>query len=107
MSAAPDAVSGLETALGNANRLLAVDPRLADEQAAEILKVMVNQPNALMLQALAKARMHRWQEAVELLRHLTVLQPTWAAAFMELEFALLERFALQILAVELDQVEDK
>lgn len=88
MSAAPGAVSGLETALDNANRLLAVDPRLADEQAAEILKVVANQPNALMLQALAKGRMHRWQEAVDLLRQLTVLQPKWPAAFMELGFAL-------------------
>ena len=38
MSAVPDAVFGLETALGNANRLLTVDPRLADEQAAEAVE---------------------------------------------------------------------
>ena len=88
MSAVPDAVSGLETALGNANRLLTVDPRLADEQAAEILKVVPNQPNAMMLQALAKGRLQQWPEAVDLLRRLSVLQPKWPAAFMELGFAL-------------------
>jgi tetratricopeptide (TPR) repeat protein len=88
MSAAPDSVTGLQTALDNTNRLLAVDPRLADEQAAEILKVMPDQPNAMMLQALAKGRLHQWPEAVELLRRLTVLQPKWPAAFMELGFAL-------------------
>ena len=88
MSAAPDALSGLETALANANRLLTIDPVLADAQAAEILKVIDNQPNALMLQALAKGRQKQWQSSVDLLRKLTVLQPKWAAAFMELGFAL-------------------
>jgi tetratricopeptide (TPR) repeat protein len=88
MSAVPDALSGLETALTNANRLLTVDPRLAEEQAAEILKVIPNQPNALILQALANGQMNQWQVSVELLRKLTVLQPKWAAAFMELGLAL-------------------
>lgn len=88
MSAVPEKSSGLEDALDNANRLLTVNPRLSEEQAAEILKIMPNQPNALMLQALAKGRMNQWQESVDLLRRLTVLQPKWAAAFMELGFVL-------------------
>lgn len=88
MSVVPDASSGLETALANANRLLTVDPRLAEKQASEILKIIPNQPNALILQALAYGRMDQWQTTVELLRKLTVMQPKWAAAFMELGFAL-------------------
>lgn len=88
MSAVPDTLSGLEIALTNANRLLTVDPRLAEEQASEILKVIPNQPNALIIQALAFGRLSQWQMSVELLRKLTVLQPKWAAAFMELGLAL-------------------
>lgn len=89
MSVAPaDALSGLEAALEHANKLLAVNPRLAEEQAAVILKAIPNQPNALILQALAYGRLNQWQMSVELLRKLTVLQPKWAAAFMELGFAL-------------------
>ena len=88
MPAVADGKSGLETALTNASRLLAVDPALAEQQALEILKVVRNEPNALMLQAQAKARQDQWPAAVELLRQLTVLQPKWPEAALQLGLAL-------------------
>ena len=88
MSAVADAKSGLQAALSNASRLLTVDPVLAEQQALEILKVVHDEPHALMLQAQAQARQNQWRRAVEILRHLTALQPKWPEAAMHFGLAL-------------------
>jgi hypothetical protein len=49
-----DPVGTLADALAHAARLLEGQPRLAVEQAEEILKVVPGQPAALLLRALAK-----------------------------------------------------
>lgn len=88
MSAVKEQSVDLQTALNQASMLLEKSPNLAACQAQEILNVVTDQPNALMLLALANGRMSNGQESVNILRRLAVLQPKWAAAFMELGFAL-------------------
>ena len=84
MSAVPDPSSGLEAALSQAARLLAEQPRLAVAQTEEILKVVPDQPNALLLQALAKAYLGELADALGVLQRLTGLHPKWHAAHYEL-----------------------
>ena len=84
MSAVPDPSSGLEAALSQAARLLAEQPRLAVAQTEEILKVVPGQPNALLLQALAKAYLGELADALGVLQRLTGLHPKWHAAHYEL-----------------------
>lgn len=88
MPAVKDQSVDLQTALNQTSMLLEKNPNLAAEQAQEILKALPEQPNAMMLLALAKGRMSKLQESVDILRQLTVLQPKWSATFMELGFAL-------------------
>lgn len=88
MPVAQQQASDLQTALNHALKLLDINPNLAVQQTQEILKAIPNQANALMLLGLAKGRLNLWQDSVDLLSHLTVLQPKWAAAYMELGFAL-------------------
>ncbi len=66
MADTPSATGTLEVALAHATRLL--DTRCARgrcEQAAEILKVIPDQPNALALQGLALGRLGQGDEAIE------------------------------------------
>jgi tetratricopeptide (TPR) repeat protein len=84
MSASPDNSTGLEAALSQAARLLTGQPRLAAAQTAEILKVLPEQPNALLLHALATARLGELQSALLQLQHLSRLRPGWHAAHYEL-----------------------
>ena len=56
MSSAPGPVGTVEVALGHASRLLATDPAMAAEQAAEILKVVPNQPQAMLLLGVARRK---------------------------------------------------
>jgi len=84
MSAAREEMSELETALSHANKLLAVNPSLAAQQADEILKVIPNQPNALILFALAQDRLGNADSAIELLRQLIQIQAKWALPYLEL-----------------------
>ena len=56
MSSAPEPVGTVEVALGHAARLLATDPAMAAEQAAEILKVVPNQPQAMLLLGVARRK---------------------------------------------------
>ncbi len=88
MSAAMEMTSNLEIALSHANKLLAVNPALAAEQANEILKVIPGQPNALMLFALAKSRQGDMQASIKIFRELIQLQPNWAAGYLELGMVL-------------------
>jgi tetratricopeptide (TPR) repeat protein len=70
-----DPVGTLGQALENASRLLARDPAAAAEQAAEILKVMRDQPNALAIFGLAMGRMGQGDAAIASLRRAVGLMP--------------------------------
>ncbi|MBP6514173.1 MAG: tetratricopeptide repeat protein, partial [Steroidobacteraceae bacterium] len=78
MSAAPEPVGTLATALAHASKLLQADPALAAEQAAEILKVVPNQPQALLLHGIALGQLGRGEAAVQSLRRAVALKPDLA-----------------------------
>jgi tetratricopeptide (TPR) repeat protein len=84
MSTAPEPVGTLEVALSHLARLLETKPRLAAEQAEEILKVVPGQPMALLFLGLAKRALGAADEALAILTQLTVAQPSFAAAHYEL-----------------------
>lgn len=84
MSASPDLISNLETALSHASRLLSVNPALASEQATEILKVLPDQPNALMLLGLGLGATGQTKEALDTFTQLIKIQPNWAAVYFEI-----------------------
>jgi len=74
----------LEVALAHAARLLRTDAQAALEQAAEILKVMPDQPQALALEGLALGRLGRGDEAIEKLRRAVHLRPAQPEAWRAL-----------------------
>ena len=88
MSASQEMVSNLEVALSHASRLLSMNPALAAEQATEILKVLPEQPNALMLLALSETANGQLAQALDTFSRLIKLQPGWAAAHFEMGQAL-------------------
>ena len=88
MSSAPEPVGTVEVALGHAARLLATDPAMAAEQAAEILKVVPNQPQAMLLLGVARRNSGDAGGASEVLESLAANQPNWAVAHYELGLAL-------------------
>ncbi|HZF25311.1 MAG TPA: sulfotransferase [Steroidobacteraceae bacterium] len=88
MSSAPGPVGTVEVALGRTARLLATDPATAAEQAAEILKVIPGQPQAMLLLGVARRKMGGAAAAVEILSTLIAQQPHSAAAHYELGLAL-------------------
>jgi predicted Zn-dependent protease len=61
---------------------------MAAEQAAEILKVVPNQPQAMLLLGVARRKSGDAGGASEVLESLTAKQPNWAAAHYELGLAL-------------------
>jgi tetratricopeptide (TPR) repeat protein len=65
----------LQFALQNAVRLLDSEPAAAAEQAAEILKVIPDQPNALALSGLALGKLGQGDAAIEALRRAVHLKP--------------------------------
>jgi tetratricopeptide (TPR) repeat protein len=79
-----DPVGTLGQALENASRLLARDPAAAAEQAAEILKVMRDQPNALAIFGLALGRMGQGDAAIASLRRAVGLMPDQPEAWRAL-----------------------
>ena len=79
-----DPVGTLGQALENASRLLARDPAAAAEQAAEILKVMRDQPNALTIFGLALGRMGQGDAAIASLRRAVGLMPEQPEAWRAL-----------------------
>jgi len=83
MPAALSTTTSIEAALAHASRLLAVNPLLAAEQAQEILNVIPEQPNALMLLALAEDKAGKPESAIARLRQVIQVQPGWAAAYFE------------------------
>jgi tetratricopeptide (TPR) repeat protein len=88
MSGAAEPVGTLEVALAHALRLLATNPSMAAEQAAEILKAVPAHPAALLLLASAQRATGNPGAAVEILEALTGRQPKWAAAHYELGLSL-------------------
>lgn len=79
-----EATGTLGTALANAARLLAGAPGEAAEQAAEILRAMPDQPDALALHGLALGRLGRGEEAIAALRRAVSLNPALPDAWRAL-----------------------
>jgi Flp pilus assembly protein TadD len=74
----------LEVALRHAARLLEGQPAAAAGQAAEILKVHPDQPEALMLSGLALGRIGRGEEAIAALRRAVHFRPDQPEAWRAL-----------------------
>lgn len=88
-SAAPAEPTGsLGQAVANAAQLLATDPHLAAEQAAEILRVVPGEPVATLLLGRARRACGDAAGAVETLQVLCKSHPRWALAHEELGHAL-------------------
>jgi len=87
MSVVATAEASLEVALRHANQLLAVDPRLADQQLDEILRVHPKHPNALLLKAAVATRQNNYRLALGLLQPLVRAHMGWADAHAELGLA--------------------
>jgi tetratricopeptide (TPR) repeat protein len=83
-----DPVGSLDVALKHTNRLLATQPALAAEQAAEILKAAPGHPVATLLLGVARRACGDAPAALAILQPLTVAQPQWAAAYYELAVTL-------------------
>jgi tetratricopeptide (TPR) repeat protein len=83
MASASDPVGSLDIALNHAARLLATQPALAAEQAAEILKVVPGHPLATLLLGAARRACGEAAAAVQILGPLVAAQPNWAAAHYE------------------------
>lgn len=81
-------VGTLATALAHASRLLSTKPALAEAQAREILRVVPQQPDALLILGQAKRLQGDLAEAISALEPLTRAQPKFATAHHELGLAL-------------------
>jgi tetratricopeptide (TPR) repeat protein len=90
MPSVPEAPSGLDTALAHTRRLLQIDPKLAVEQASEILKIVPNHPIAILLLGVARRALGDTAAALTLLERLAAGQPSSAAAHYELGVTLAE-----------------
>ena len=75
MNSNAEPLGTLAFALQNAARLLEREPAVAAEQAAEILKVIPDQPNALALSGLALGKLGQGDAAIEALRRAVQLKP--------------------------------
>ncbi len=73
--AAQEPLGTLDVALAHARRLLEREPALAAEQAAEILKVHPDNPEALLLSGLALGRTGQGEEAIAALRRAVHFRP--------------------------------
>ncbi|HUI59024.1 MAG TPA: tetratricopeptide repeat protein, partial [Steroidobacteraceae bacterium] len=87
VSSTAEPVGSIEVALAHTRRLLARSPRLAAEQAAEILKVVPAHPLATLLLGAARRLCGEPDAAVGVLESLVVAQPNWADAHCELGLA--------------------
>ena len=84
MTDAADPVGTLEVALAHAARLLEKQPKLAADQAEEILKVLPAQPTALLVLGLAKRALGHSGEAIAPLRRAVELKPDLGPAWLAL-----------------------
>ncbi len=87
MRGTPDPVGTLDVALTHAARLLASNPVLAEEQAAEILGVVPEHPVALLYLGIARRLTGKPAEAVAVLEPLVRAHDEWASAHFELGLA--------------------
>ena len=83
-------VGSIDVALAHATRLLERDPRLAAEQASEILRIFPGEPNATLILGIAERAGGNRDGALAALAPLVVKQPRWAAARYELGITLSE-----------------
>jgi predicted Zn-dependent protease len=90
LSNASQPVGTLEVALAHARRLLGQDPRLAAEQAGEILKAAPGHPVARLILGAAHRIVGRTQAALAVLGPLALEQPRAAPVHLELGVALAE-----------------
>jgi len=81
-------VGTIEVALAHAARLLEGDPRLALEQASEILKAAPNHPTAGLLLGTAHRLLGNVDSALQVLTAVVRAQPGWAFAHYELGLVL-------------------
>ena len=88
MSATSEPVGSLQTALEHTQRLLTSEPRLAAEQATEILKVAPGHPLASLLLGVAHRCAGDAAASQAVLEPLAQSQPNWAAAHHELGLTL-------------------
>jgi len=88
MSASAEPLGTLEVALEHARRLLRSDLASAAEQAAEILRVVPDQPMATLILGIARRECGEVKGALEVLEPLAGRAPSWAAAHYELGLAL-------------------
>ncbi|HVV65756.1 MAG TPA: sulfotransferase [Rhizomicrobium sp.] len=79
-----DRVGSLSAALMQARKLLGVRPDLAEEQAREILKVMPDQPDALLLLAGARSAQKDQDSARTILERLIAANPRMTPAYVGL-----------------------
>jgi len=84
MNASSEPLGSLETALAHTQRLMTSEPRLAVEQATEILKVAPGHPLATLLLGVAQRRAGDAAASLAVLEPLAQSQPKWAAAHYEL-----------------------
>jgi predicted Zn-dependent protease len=87
LNSVSEPVGTLDVALGHAARLLEKDPRLAAEQADEILKVAPGHPHARLILGAARRITGQTQSALEVLEPLAREQPRSAPAHWELAIA--------------------
>ena len=90
LSNAPEPTGPLSVALAHGQRLLQRDPRLAAEQAAEILKGAPGHPHARLILGAAQRIAGQTQAALEVLEPLAREQTAVGAVFLELGVALAE-----------------
>src|SRR5271169_6458334 len=83
MTSTAEPTGTVDTALAHTRRLLRSNPRLAAEQAGEILKVAPNHPLALLLLGTARRLGGDAGAALAALEPLAAAQPNWAAAHYE------------------------
>ena len=88
MTAPSEPVGTLDTALDHTQRLMTSEPRLAAEQATEILKVAPGHPLATLLLGVANRRAGDAATSQTVLEPLARSQPNWAAAHYELGLTL-------------------
>ncbi|MBV6415887.1 MAG: Beta-barrel assembly-enhancing protease [Steroidobacteraceae bacterium] len=88
MDSGADSVGTLDVALAHASRLLQSDPRLAAQQADEILNVAPGHPVAQLTLGSAYRRQGEAARALDVLEPLARAQPNWGVAQLELGLAL-------------------
>jgi len=91
VSTSQEPVGTLETALAHTARLLESEPRLAVEQATEILKAVPGHPPGTLLLGKALLASGESERAVATMAELTRQQPNWALAHYEFGVALAAR----------------